>query len=253
MNKAIRPWGRFLTFSALAVISLATLFLLLPGGGTATPVVHVETVAQDGTEKFVALTFDDGPRVETTSPLLDGLRARGVHATFFLIGEQIAGNEELIQTMAADGHQIGSHTFTHAKLQGSGADTVAQEIGKTEVLLESVLGEGDYWLRPPYGLIGERERAWVSTPMVYWSLDPEDWKLRDSEKVTEAVCSQVKSGDIILLHDFYPTSVEAALQIVDRLQAEGYEFLTVRELLSRSGITPEAGKLYVGAAGERTW
>ena len=102
-------------------------------------------------------------------------------------------------------------------------------------MLTDILGEGEYWLRPPYGTISAREKALVQTPMVYWSVDPEDWKILDTAKVVEHVCSHVQNGDIILLHDFYPTSVEAALQIADRLTAEGYTFVTVQELLQLNG------------------
>ena len=202
---------------------------------------------------YVALTFDDGPRPDTTAVLLEGLAQRGAKATFFLIGEQIEGNGWLIEWMAADGHQIGNHTFSHVKLEGSDKNTVLQEINKTEVLLEHILGEGEYWLRPPYGLIDEAGKALVKTPMVYWSVDPEDWKLPGTEQVVQTVLSQVKDGDIILLHDFYPDSVQAALQIVDALQAQGYAFVTVVELLAINGTAPEAGKLYSSGRTERPW
>ena len=97
----------------------------------------------------------------------------------------------------------------------------------------------------------EAGKKLVKTPMVYWSVDPEDWKVLDADKVSEHVCSHVQDGDIILLHDFYPTSVEAALRIVDRLQEEGYEFVTVEELLRLNGTKAEAGKLYRNAWEER--
>lgn len=202
-------------------------------------------------KKYVALTFDDGPRQDTTSVLLEGLEERGVQVTFFLIGEQIPGNEWLVEWMAEDGHQIGSHTFTHIKLQESSNDAIVQEINKTETLLRSVLGEGDFWLRPPYGLIDESQMALIQTPMVYWSVDPEDWKVLNTEKVVEHVCSHVQNGDIVLLHDFYPTSVAAALEIVDRLRAEGYEFVTVRDLFALHGTEAQAGRLYRNAWEER--
>ena len=217
---------------------------------TAAPVqVH----AEEGNGKYIALTFDDGPRADTTAVLLEGLAQRGAKATFFLIGEQIPGNEWLLRWMAEDGHQIGSHTFTHVKLQGSDKDTILQEINKTEVLLTTVLGEGDYWLRPPYGLIDEAGKAMVQTPMVYWSVDPEDWKHLNTEQVTDYVVSHARDGAIVLLHDFYPTSVQAALQIVDQLQAQGYEFVTVRELMRLNGVVPQAGKLYSSGRAERPW
>ena len=89
--------------------------------------------------------------------------------------------------------------------------------------------------------------------MVYWSLDPEDWKKLDAGQVARQILQNVKSGDIVLLHDFYPTSVEAALQVIDALQGEGYVFLTVRELMEQFGTQPQAGALYASATQERSW
>ena len=200
--------------------------------------------------KYVALTFDDGPRRDTTSVLLDGLLERGVSATFFVIGRQVGGTEDLICRMAADGHQIGNHTYSHVALQDLDPDAVVEEIQKTEVVLEHLVGEREFWLRPPYGLIDSSRAALVDTPMVYWTVDPEDWRILDSDRVAEAVVSKVESGDVVLLHDFYPTSVEAALEIVDRLAAEGYTFVTVEQLFRINGVAPQAGVLY--ASPEKT-
>lgn len=203
-----------------------------------------ETIAE-GT-KYVALTFDDGPRYETTGMLLDGLQERGVQATFFVIGTQITctGNEELLLRMKAEGHQVGNHTYSHVRLLSAQRDTVLEEIQKNDVILKNILGDGDYWLRPPYGLIDASRAELVKTPMIYWSLDPEDWKLLDANKVADCVVENVEDGDIILLHDFYPSSVAAALEIIDRLQPEGYTFVTVEELFRIQNIAPQAGVLY---------
>ena len=194
--------------------------------------------------KYVALTFDDGPKVDTTGRLLDGLLERGAAATFFVVGQQIQGNEALLQRMKAEGHQIGNHTYSHVRLSKAERDTVVEEIHKTEVMLQSVVGEGSFWLRPPYGAIDAQRAALVNTPMVYWSVDPQDWKLLNTEKVVQAVAEAIKPGDIILLHDFYPTSVDAALAIIDQLQGEGYTFVTVEELFRIQGVQPQAGVLY---------
>ena len=194
--------------------------------------------------KYVALTFDDGPRRDTTSVLLDGLLERGVPATFFVIGRQIPGNEDLLCRMKEEGHQIGNHTYDHTRLLTAEPDQVVEEIHKTEVLLTELLGEDDYWLRPPYGAIGKTRAALVKTPMIYWTVDPEDWKVLDAAQVAEHVVSHVEPWGIILLHDFYPTSVQAALAIVDRLQGEGYTFVTVEELFRIRGVEPKAGCLY---------
>ena len=194
--------------------------------------------------KYVALTFDDGPRTDTTTRLLDGLLERGAAATFFVIGSQISGSEALLQRMKAEGHQIGNHTYSHVRLLKSDPDVVVEEIHKTEVLLTEAVGAGSFWLRPPYGQIGVQRAALIKTPMIYWSVDPHDWTLLDARRVVDAVLAAVQPGDIILLHDFSPTSVQAALEIVDRLQAEGYAFVTVEELFRIQGVEPQAGVLY---------
>ena len=197
--------------------------------------------------KYIALTFDDGPRRGTTERLLDGLRERGASATFFLVGEEIAGSEDLVKRMAAEGHQVGNHTWSHVRLAGIAPETAEEEVRKTQEVLEELLGEGTYWLRPPYGLIDEGMETTV--PMVKWSVDPRDWESRNTAQVTQAVLRDARPNAIILLHDIYPSSVEAALQIVDTLEAEGYWFVTVEELLRLNGVMPEAGVMYRSGGG----
>ena len=195
-------------------------------------------------QEYIALTFDDGPRKGTTDRLLDGLRERGASATFFMVGEEAAANLELVKQVKAEGHQIGNHTWSHVRLEDVPQKTAQQEIEKTEALLTELLGPGEYWLRPPYGLISSKMAKQIRVPMVKWSVDPRDWESRDTAKVVQAVLKDAKPNSIILLHDIYPTSVDAALQIVDTLQKEGYCFVTVEELLCLNGITPEPGKMY---------
>jgi peptidoglycan/xylan/chitin deacetylase (PgdA/CDA1 family) len=196
---------------------------------------------------YVALTFDDGPRADTTPCLLDGLRKRNASATFFLIGEQIADNAALVERMKLEGHQVGNHTWSHKKLQGLSAQTVQQEIGRTDAELRKLLGDGTYWVRPPYGLLNRTQEKLFSVPLVHWSVDPEDWRVRNADADVAAVLRKVKPGDIILMHDSVPASVNAALRIVDTLQSRGYEFGTVEELLALNDVTPRAGVLYHSA------
>lgn len=225
------------------------LFLLVSGalllGCTDRNAVPTDSQAEIPAEiKYVALTFDDGPRQGTTDRLLDGLKERGVSATFFLVGEQAEVNQDLVKRIQAEGHQVGNHTWSHVRLEGIPVSTGMQEIEKNEALLEDILGGGDYWLRPPYGLIDAGAVEKITVPMVKWSVDPRDWESRNTEKVVQAVLESVKPNSIILLHDIYPTSVDAALKIVDTLQEKGYWFVTVEELLMLNGVVPQAGVLY---------
>lgn len=224
------------------------LFFLLLAGVVLWPLARDEALPADAQAdlpaemKYIALTFDDGPRRGTTERLLDGLRERGASATFFLVGEEIAGSEDLVRRMAAEGHQVGNHTWSHVRLAGTAPEAAEEEVRRTQAALEELLGEGTYWLRPPYGLIDEDMETDV--PMVKWSVDPRDWESRNAAQVTQAVLRDARPNAIILLHDIYPSSVEAALKIVDALEAEGYWFVTVEELLRLNGVTPEAGVMY---------
>lgn len=200
-------------------------------------------------EQYIALTFDDGPKQGTTDRLLDGLRERGAKATFFLIGSGIEGNEDLIRRMQAEGHQVGNHTWSHVSLKGASQETLNREVGQTQELLEEILGEDDYWLRPPYGLVTPETKTYIDVPMVKWSVDPRDWESRSTPKVIEAVLAAAQPNSIVLLHDIYPTSVDAALQIVDTLQKQGYVFVTVEELLELNGVEPQLGVLYCKGTG----
>ena len=208
-----------------------------------------ETAAVSGSAQltqetyYIALTFDDGPRRETTERLLDGLRERGASATFFLIGRQIPGNEDLVRRMEAEGHQVGNHTWNHVTLSGDLTGDL-EELRRTDALLQEILGPGTYWIRPPYGLISEAERAAVQVPLAHWTVDPEDWAKLSPEAVVQAVMKDAGPNDIVLLHDFFSDSVDAALEIVDLLQAKGYCFVTVEELLALHGVTPQPGVMY---------
>lgn len=193
---------------------------------------------------YVALTFDDGPRAATTSVLLDGLAQRGVHATFFVIGENVEGNELLLQRMAGEGHQIGLHTYHHKSLAELNASDFYAEVDELRATLGALLGQKDFMLRPPYGMMNAATQARAAAPIVLWSVDPEDWSDRDTQRQVSAILDCVQDGDIILLHDIYPASVDTALQVVDALMAQGCHFVTVEELFAIRGRTPENGKVY---------
>ena len=199
---------------------------------------------EEGEPPLVALTFDDGPRNSTTGRLLDGLALREVPATFFLVGNRIEGSEELIRRMAADGHQIGIHTFEHVVVSDLSRKDFDLQVGKTRALLAEILGDGEFWLRPPYGLFDSSVRKWADCPIILWSVDPEDWKDQDTGRVVGSVLSHVEDGSIILLHDIYDSSVDAALQIADALSGQGYCFVTVEQLLQAKGIQPQDGTVY---------
>ena len=179
----------------------------------------------------VAITFDDGPSKYWTEGLLDGLRERNVKATFFLIGENVEGNEHLVERMVAEGHLIGNHTYSHVQLTTISDEEACAEIEEANAVLSEAVGEGIHYIRPPFGSWQEDLDSLVDMQVVLWSVDPMDWKVQNTEIIVQRVLQEVEDGDIILLHDVYRESVEAALRIIDELQARGYEFVRVDEIL----------------------
>jgi len=193
---------------------------------------------------LIALTFDDGPRRSTTGELLDGLAQRGVKATFFLVGEMIPGNEDIVKRMEAEGHQLGAHSYDHVRLTGLNAADFARQVDRTESLLTDIVGRTGFVLRPPYGIIDAGVEKRSHSALILWSVDPEDWKDKNPDRVVDHIVSRARDGDIILLHDIYPTSVEAALRAVDALHAKGFYFVTVDELARQRHVELKPGGIY---------
>lgn len=181
--------------------------------------------------KKIALTFDDGPHPTYTGKLLDGLKERGIHATFFVTGEHAALHPDIIKRMQEEGHLIGNHTYSHIQLTCNNRETFKQELIKTNQVINEITGEDVLYVRPPYGSWDKKFEKELNMFPVLWNVDPLDWCTNDADKVAERICKNVGEGDIILMHDYYDTSVTAALKVVDRLQKEGYSFVTVDEIL----------------------
>ena len=159
------------------------------------------------------LTFDDGPNEDCTEKLLDGLKERNVQGNLFLMGQNIEGNEEIVKRMKAEGHLIGNHSYSHVQLTKAGSDAVCQAVDRTSRMIEEITGERPQYMRPPYGDWNEELECRVGMTTVLWSVDSLDWKLRNTNRVVKRVLKDVEDGDIILMHDIFPTSVEAALEI----------------------------------------
>lgn len=179
----------------------------------------------------VALTFDDGPHPVYTPQLLDGLKERGVHATFFVVGKNILGNEALLKRMETEGHLIGNHTYSHVKLSELDIARACAEVEKTNALICEVTGKEPEFIRPPFGEWKKAMECSFEMIPVLWDVDPLDWTTKNTALVVERVLKDTKPGDIILLHDYYQSSVDAALEIVDALTERGYKFVTVDELI----------------------
>ena len=190
-----------------------------------------ETQNRTGGGPVVALTFDDGPSKYWTEGLLDGLTQRNVKATFFLIGASAEAHPKLVERMVEEGHLIGNHTYSHVQLTTISDEAACAEIEEANEVLSKAVGEGIHYIRPPFGSWQPGLDSLVDMQVVLWSVDPQDWKVQNTERIVEKVLREVEDGDIILLHDVYRESVEAAFRIIDELQAKGYEFVRVDELL----------------------
>lgn len=182
-------------------------------------------------EKKVALTFDDGPHPVYTEELLDGLLERKVQVTFFVTGEHAGLHPDLIERMQKEGHLIGNHTYTHIQLRRNNRSVFREELIKTNETIREITGEEVVYVRPPYGSWDKSFEKELNMFPVLWSVDPLDWCSRNTDCIVQKVLTNTKENDIILLHDYYETSVEAALQVVDRLTEQGYTFVTVDRIL----------------------
>lgn len=195
--------------------------------------------------KYVALTFDDGPSGRYTRALLDGLQERNVKATFLLCGYRIREYPEETKRILAEGHEIGSHGYSHKNMQEMSRREIAQELQDTQALLPE--NARIRFLRPPGGCCNDSVRQVAEArklAILSWSVDPRDWAVRDAAAIEQAVVKNVADGDVVLLHDMSDSSVTAALRIIDQLAAQGYQFVTASELAALHGIIPKAGKSY---------
>lgn len=181
--------------------------------------------------KKIALTFDDGPHPIYTPELLEGLKERDVVATFFVTGANASLYPELIEQMEADGHVVGNHTYHHVQLSSVGEDIFIQELLETNRVLEEILEEEVTYVRPPFGDWEKSIEKQIEMLPVLWDIDPLDWCSGNSSQIVKKVMDNVEENSIILMHDEYAASVEAALEIIDKLKEDGYEFVTVDQIL----------------------
>lgn len=203
----------------------------LVAGGGMLRLMEQELMEQSQAHPEVALTFDDGPSPKYTPLLLDGLKERNVQATFFLLGKNVKENQELVQRMQAEGHLLGNHTYNHVQLNKIPETTARQEILKTNNEIYEVTGKYPEYMRPPYGAWKKNMELCVEMLPVFWDIDTLDWKSQNVDAILKAAGEEPEDGSIILMHDEYQTSVEAALLLIDRLKEKGYEFVTVDELI----------------------
>lgn len=211
----------------LGMLYIVCLFLKAGDIGEA-----AETVGGASTQKpKIAITFDDGPHPVWTPKLLEGLKEREVLATFFLIGENIEGNEAIVKEMYESGHIVGNHTYHHVEMTKLSDEKAAEEIRMTNEKISSITGVPVAFMRPPFGAWQKELEQQMQVLPVSWSVDPLDWTTKNTDEIVNKVVTEVEENDIILMHDCYESSVSAALRIIDILKESGYEFVTAEELI----------------------
>lgn len=190
-------------------------------------------------EPYVAITFDDGPHPENTPRLLDILAARGVKATFYVIGQPVTRHPDVVQRALAEGHEIGSHTWSHRFLTTQTSHSIARELTAAHEAIEEAIGVPPTALRPPYGAVTEAMTRWIDHqfgyPVVLWSVSAQDWEDPGHELITERLVIRTRPGSIILNHDIYAPTVDAMGATLDQLLERGFGFVTVSELMAMGG------------------
>lgn len=185
---------------------------------------------------YLALTFDDGPHPAHTPRLLNILRSHNVKATFYVTGQNAARYPHLIKRMINEGHEIGNHTYTHPNLTKLSDAQVRSQLNRSVSAITNATGVKPRTMRPPYGALTSRQRSWIHAeygyPIIFWDVDPMDWKDRNSSIVSSRLINRARNGSILLLHDIHSTSVAAVPSTINALLNKGFKFVTVSQILS---------------------
>ncbi len=197
----------------------------------------------DKKKKMVALTFDDGPFTPVTTSILKTLKKYNAKATFFVVGNRVPKSSDALKQEFALGCQVASHTYEHKYLTGLSVKQIKEQVDKTNKMVAKYIGCPTTALRPPGGNVDARVRKHVGVPMICWDVDTEDWKSRDAKKVLKR-CRSITDGNIVLMHDLYPSTAKAVKKLVPYLIKKGFQLVTVDELFYYKGITLENGKVY---------
>lgn len=201
--------------------------------------ITFSSVHTDG--PYIAMTFDDGPSATLTPKLLDLLAARHIKVTFFVIGENVAEHPEIVARAAREGHEIGNHSWSHPNFAKMSQESVRSQLQRTDDAIKNATGKRPTLMRPPYGSLTEREKHWIHDEFGYqiilWYVDPYDWKRPGPAVVRNRILKETRPGSIVLSHDIHPGTIEAMPATLDALEAKGFKFVTVSELISMA--TPE--------------
>ena len=195
-------------------------------------------------KKLIAFTFDDGPSYIGTNKLLDNLDKYNARVTFFVLGSRVNNYKDTLTKAYKMGNTIGSHTYSHSNLLKLDNYSVMDEIKKTNETIKNITGSETIYLRPPYGNINSDIKNISNMYTILWDLDTEDWKYKDKDRIADYIVSNAHDGAIVLLHDLYETSVDGALLAMERLEKEGYAFVTIDEMIKIKDIQLDINKNY---------
>ncbi len=196
------------------------------------PVEHLVLPEEKKTEKKrIALTFDDGPHPIYTPQMLELLKEEQVPATFFLLGENVELYGDVVKKIAKEGHLIGNHTYHHVQITSLSLEEACKEIQETSDLIEELTGTGTEYVRPPFGTWNEELEERLDLIPVMWSIDTKDWTTQNVDWIVRETVKHAEDHDIILMHDSYQSTVDAVKRVIEQLEAEGFEFVTVDEII----------------------
>ena len=195
-------------------------------------------------KKLIAFTFDDGPSYIGTNKLLDNLDKYNARVTFFVLGSRVENYKDTLTKAYKMGNTIGNHTYSHSNLLKLDNYSVMDEIKKTNEAIKNITGSETIYLRPPYGNINSDIKNISNMYTILWDLDTEDWKNKDKDRIADYIVSNAHDGAIVLLHDLYETSVDGALLAMERLEKEGYAFVTIDEMIKIKDIQLDINKNY---------
>jgi peptidoglycan/xylan/chitin deacetylase (PgdA/CDA1 family) len=185
---------------------------------------------------YIAMTFDDGPQDKLTPKLLDLLAAHHIKATFFVIGQNVSEFPEVVARAAREGHEIGNHTWSHPNLQKMSDENIRRQLRQTDEAIRRATGSRPTLMRPPYGSLSSRQKQWIHQEFGYriilWDVDPMDWKRPGPMVVCNRILKETRPGSIVLSHDIHPGTIQAMPATLDQLEAKGFKFVTVSELIA---------------------
>lgn len=227
-------WEKCLVFDLLCICLVSG--AVMSGMGNSRAMTQVMTSAgiqknAQQEKKKIALTFDDGPHPQYTLEMLDALKERNVKATFFLLGAEVEKYPEIVKKIQEEGHLIGNHSYKHEQLSRLTMEEACAQVNRTNKLIYDITGVCPSYLRPPFGDWHEKLDCEANMVEVLWDVDTLDWSSQNHARIVNKVLKNVQENDIILMHDGYETSVTAAKEIIDTLEKQGYEFVTVDEIL----------------------